>query len=65
MNALRPDLTDYRPYVEMLQDTLNEEALFKMSMTDVIKILIEQAISKHHPDIEVVRVRKAYQILEF
>jgi hypothetical protein len=62
---LRPDITEYRPYVELLQDTLNEEALFKMSMKDVILILIEQAVSKLHPDVEVNRTRKAYQILEF
>lgn len=61
----RPDLTAYRVYVEMLQDRLNEDALCKMSMTDVVKILIERAVSEYHPDIEVDRVRKIYQALEF
>jgi len=58
-------LTEYRSYIEMLQDELNLESLSKMSMTDVIKILIEQAVSKKFPDIEIKRVRKIYQTLEF
>jgi len=61
----RPVLTEYRSYIEMLQDELNLESLSKMSMTDVIKILIEQAVSKKFPDIEIKRVRKIYQTLEF
>lgn len=61
----RPDLTEYRVYVEMLRDELNADALFVMSMTDVVKILIERAVSEYYPDVEVNRVRKIYQTLPF
>ena len=61
----RPNLTEYRVYVELLQDELNRDSLLKMSMTDVVKILIEQAVSKKFPDIEIKRVRKIYQVLDF
>ena len=54
----RPDLTEYRAYLEMLRDRLNEDALQKMSLTDVVKIIIEKAVSEYHPDIEIKRVRK-------
>ena len=63
--AFRPDLTEYRVYVEMLQDRLNEESLLKMSMTDVVKILIERAVSEYYPDVEIKRIRKIYQKLDF
>ena len=63
--TFRPDLTEYRVYVEMLQDRLNEESLLKMSMTDVVKILIERAVSEYHPDVEIKRVRKIYKTLPF
>lgn len=65
MSAFRPDLSDYRIYVEMLTDKLNEDALFKMSMTDAIKILIEQKMDEFLPDIIVNKKRKIYQRLEF
>ena len=63
--TFRPDLTEYRVYVEMLQDRLNEESLLKMSMTDVVKILIERAVSEYYPDVEIKRVRKIYKTLPF
>lgn len=63
--SLRPDLTEYRVYIELLQDELNKESLLKMSMTDVVKILIEQAVSKKYPDIEINRIRKIYQTIDF
>lgn len=39
----RPDLTDYLPYIQALADKLNEESILKMSLTDAVKIAIEQA----------------------
>jgi len=63
--AFRPDLTDYRVYVELLLDRLNEEALFKMSMTDVVKILIEQKMAELLPDVVVDKKRRVYQRLDF
>lgn len=65
LSTFRPDLTDYRIYVELLLDRLNQEALFKMSMTDVIKILIEQKMAEVLPDVVVDKKRRVYQVLEF
>lgn len=61
----RPDLTDYRIYVELLAEKLNEGALFKMSMTDVVKILIEQKMEEVLPDVVVNKKRNIYQTLKF
>ena len=61
----RPDLTDYRVYVEFLVDKLNEDALYPMSKTDVVKILIEQKMAEIVPDVVVNKKRKIYQRLEF
>jgi len=63
--TFRPDLTDYRIYVELLVDELNKEALFKMNLTDVVKILIEQKMAERLPDVVVNKKRTVYQILEF
>ena len=65
MGAFRPDLSDYRIYIELLRDKLNEDALYKMSLTDVVKILIEQAVERNYPDVELKRVRKVYRVLPF
>lgn len=61
----RPDLTDYRIYVELLADILNEDAVYKMSLTDVCKILIEQKIAELLPDIVINKKRKIYQSIPF
>jgi hypothetical protein len=63
--VLRPDLTEYRPYVEMLKDALNEDGIHAMTLTDAVKIAIEKAVSSYHPDIEIKRKRKIYQTLLF
>lgn len=65
MSTFRPDLSEYRIYIELLADKLNENALFKMSNTDVIKILIEQKMAELVPDVVINRKRKIYQTLEF
>lgn len=61
----RPDLSDYLPYIETLVDKLNEDALYKMSRTDAIKIAIEKALEKVVPDVVVNKTRKRYIRLEF
>lgn len=63
--VLRPDLTEYRVYVELLADRLNEDALKKMSLTDVVKILIEQKMADILPDVIVNKKRTIYQRLGF
>lgn len=61
----RPDLTDYRIYIELLADKLNQEALYRMSLTDIIKILIEQKISEVLPDVIINKTRKRYIKLDY
>jgi hypothetical protein len=61
----RPQLTDYRVYVELLADRLNEDALYRMSLTDVVKILIEQKMVELVPDVKIVRKRRKYIRLDF
>jgi hypothetical protein len=60
MNKFRPDLTDYRLYVDALVDKLNETGYHKMSRTDAVKIAIEQAAAKVIPDVVIPKKRKLY-----
>lgn len=62
---LRIDLTDYRPYIELLRDRLNEDGAFKMSLTDVVKIAIEGAMQRMVPDVVITRTRKKYIEIPF
>jgi hypothetical protein len=48
-----------------LTEKLNEEALFKMSKTDAVKIAIEKALQNLVPDVVVNKKRKLYQTLNF
>ena len=61
----RPDLTDYEPYISLLAEKLNEEALFKMSKTDAVKIAIEKALQNLVPEVVINKTRKIYQTLNF
>lgn len=61
----RIDLTDYRLYLELLRDKLNEDGVFKMSLTDVVKILIEQKMSAILPNVIVNKTRKRYIQINF
>ena len=65
MKKLRIDLTDYRPYIETLQDKLNEDGLFTMSMTDAVKIAIEKAVERVLPDVVINKTRKKYIKINF
>jgi len=60
----RIDLTDYRIYLEVLRERLNEDAIYRMSMTDVVKLLVEKAMRNYCPDIVVKSKRKRYIRLE-
>lgn len=62
---LRIDLTDYQPYIQALQDKLNEDGLYNMSMTDAVKIAIEKAVEKLLPDVEIKKTRKKYVKINF
>lgn len=65
MKKYRPDLTGYLPIIEALTDKLNEDALFKMSRTDAIKIALEKALEKVVPNVIVNKKRKRYIKLDF
>ena len=56
----RPDLSDYEIYVMALVDKLNEDAAFKMSKTDAVKLAIEKAVRNLLPEVEIKPKRKRY-----
>ena len=61
----RPDLTDYEVYVMALVDKLNEDAAFKMSRTDAVKLAIEKAVKVLLPDVVIKPKRKRYVKIPF
>lgn len=65
MTTFRPDLSDYLPYVQALVDRLNKDALYKMSLTDVVKIAIERSMQSYCPDVKIERTRRKYETLKF
>jgi len=64
-DVLRIDLTDYEVYIRALQDRLNEDGAYRMSMTDAVKIAIEKAVEKILPDVEIKKKRKKYIKINF
>jgi hypothetical protein len=42
---------------------LNEDAVFKMSKTDAVKLAIEKAVKNLLPDVEIKPKRKRYVVL--
>ncbi len=60
----RPDLTGYEIYAEMLLDKISD-GLHSMSVTDIPKILIEQAIEKNFPSVKDKKKRKIYERLDY
>jgi exonuclease V gamma subunit len=62
---LRIDLTEYKPYIQALQDRLNEDGACKMSMTDAVKIAIEKAVENLLPDVKINKKRKRYIKINF
>jgi hypothetical protein len=61
----RPDLTDYRVYIDILLDRLNEDSFYKMSIEDLMKLLIEKAMKNYCPDVIIIPNRKRYETLKF
>lgn len=51
-------------YVMALVDRLNENAVYKMSKTDAVKMAIEKAVKNILPDVEIKPKRKRYVTLE-
>ena len=60
----RPDLTEYRIYIDVLLEKLNEDSFYKMSIEDLIKLLIEKAMKQYCPDVVIVPNRKRYITLK-
>lgn len=60
MRTLRPDLTEYRIYIEVLLERLNRDSVYKMSVTDLVKLLIEKAMKEYCPDVVIKSRRKPY-----
>jgi hypothetical protein len=60
----RPELIGYRIYAEMLLDTMSD-GLNKMTVTDVVKILIEQAVEKKFPAVKIKKRRKIFEKLDY
>lgn len=65
MRKLRPDLTGYRVYVEVLLDRLNRDSAYRMTVTDLMKLLIEKAMKEYCPDVEIDPKRKRYIEIRF
>jgi hypothetical protein len=61
----RPDLTDYRIYIDVLLEKFNENSVYKMSMEDLIKLLIEKAMKTYCPDVLVIPNRKRFETWKF
>lgn len=61
----RPDLTDYRVYMEVLLERLNRDSVHKMSISDLIKLLIEKAMKEYCPDVVIKPKRKRYIEINF
>lgn len=54
----RPNLTDYCIYIDVLLERLNRDSVYKMSVTDLIKLLIEKAMKEYCPDVVIKPKRK-------
>jgi len=59
----RPDLTDYRVYIDVLLDKLNEDSVRKMSIEDLMKLLIEKAMKEYCPSVTIIVKRKRYDVI--
>jgi len=62
---VRIDLTDYRIYIDVLLERLNKDSIYKMSMSDLLKLLLEKAMKEYCPDVVIVKKRKRYETWKF
>lgn len=63
--TFRPDLSEYLPVIEALRDKLNEKSIYKMSLTDAVKLSLESSMSRVIPSVVINSKRKKYLTLEF
>jgi len=61
----RPDLSNYRIYIDVLLERLNRDSVYKMSVTDLIKLLIEKAMKEYCPDVVIKPKRKRFETWKF
>ena len=60
VRVLRPDLTSYRIFIEVLLERLNQDSVYKMTVTNLLKLLIEKAMKEYCPDVVIKKDRKRY-----
>ena len=61
----RIDMTDYRVYIDVLLDELNKDSVWKLSMEDLLKIFVEQAMKKYCPDVVICPNRRRFETWKF
>ena len=61
----RPDLTDYRVYIDVLLERLNDDSVYKLSIEDLMKLLIEKAMKNYCPDVVIKPKRKRHETWKF
>lgn len=62
----RPDLSGYYEILTLaLVDKLNQNAVYRMSKTDAVKMAIEKAVQNLLPDVEIKPKRKRYIKFDF
>lgn len=58
-------MTDYRVYIDVLLEELNRDSVWKMSMEDMFKIFVEQAMARYCPDFVIIPNRKRFETWKF
>lgn len=61
----RIDLTNYRVYIDVLLERLNKDSVYKMSMSDLFKLLLEKAMKEYCPDVVIIKKRKRYETWKY
>jgi len=61
----RIEMTDYRVYIDVLLEELNRDSVWKISMEDMFKIFVEQAMNKYCPNVVIYPNRKRFETWKF
>ena len=67
MHQVRPDLTSHEQLIKELTQKINDESLYSLSDTDIVKIAAERMWKQAFPDRELPKnlKRKRYVHLQF
>ena len=63
--TFRPDLTSHAEMIEALRAMLNQDALYPLSDTDVVKIAVEKMFERATGKKPVSKKRKMYILLKY